>query len=112
MGVWEVRRVVRRERCRSNQASRESLVGREGGGGTTKSLSSGARAGHSVKDQLREGGGGEVNGCESMIWTGTWSEPVEGRGVSHVWQKGSNKEEAKERSRTDGRPEPPRGKRV
>ena len=77
-----------------------------------KSLSSGARSGQSGKDQLGEGGGGEVNECESMIWTGTWSEPVEGRGVSHVWQKGSNEEEAKERSRTDGRPGPPRGKQV
>ena len=77
-----------------------------------KSLSSGTKAGQSVMDQLGEGKGGEVNGCESIIWTGTWSEPVEGRGVSHVWQKGSNNGEVKERSRMDGRPEPPRGKRV
>ena len=77
-----------------------------------KSLSSGTRAVQSVRAQLGEGGGGEVNGCESIIWTGTWSEPVEGRGVSHVGQKGSNKGEAKERSRTDGRPGPPRGKQV
>ena len=77
-----------------------------------KSLRSGMRVGQSVKDQLGEGEGGDVNGYESIIWTGTWSEPVEGRGVSHVWQKGRNKGEAKERSRTDGRPEPLRGKRV
>ena len=77
-----------------------------------KSLSRGTRAGQSVKDQLGEGGGGEVNGCERMIGTGTWSEPVEGRGVSHDWQKESNEGEAKARSRTDGRPEPPKGKRV
>ena len=76
--------MVRRERCRSNQAARDSVVGREGGGGTLKSLSSGTRAGQSVRDQLGEEGGGEVSGCESIIWTGTWSEPVEGRGVSHV----------------------------
>ena len=76
--------MVRRERCRSNQASRESLVGREGGGETMKSLSSGARAGQSVRDQLGEGGGGEVNECDSIIWTETWSEPVEGSGVSLV----------------------------
>ena len=63
--------MVRRERCRSNQASRESLVGRAGGGGTTNSLSSGSREGQSVRDQLGEGGGGEENGCESMIRTGT-----------------------------------------
>ena len=77
-----------------------------------KSLSSGASADQSVEDQLGQGGGEEVNGWESMIWTGTWSEPGEGRGVSHVWQKGSNEGEAKKRSRTDRRPEPPRGKRV
>ena len=71
-----------------------------------KSLSSVARADQSVKDQLGEGGGGEVSGCKSIIWTGTWSEPVEGSGVSYVWQKGSNKEEARERSRTDGHPGP------
>ena len=59
--------MVRRERYRSNQASRESLVGREGGGGTVKSLSSGTRVGQSVRDQLGEGGGGEVIGCESII---------------------------------------------
>ena len=70
MGVWEVGRVVRRERCRSNQASRESLMGRAGGGGTTKSLSSGSREGQLVREQLGEGGGREEKGCESMIWTG------------------------------------------
>ena len=112
MELWEVSRVVRRERGRSNQASRESLVGREGGGGMTKSLSSGAGAGQSVRDQLGEGGGGEVNGCESMIWTGTRSETEQGRGVSHVWQMGSNEGKAMERSRTDGRPEPPQAKQV
>ena len=31
--------------------------------------------------------GRDENGCESNIWTGTWSEPVEGKGVSHAWQK-------------------------
>ena len=112
MGVWEVRRVVRRERCRSNGASGESLVGRGGGWGTAKSASSGTRAGQSVRDKLGKGGGEEVNRCESIIWTGTWSEPVERSGISHVWQKGRNEGEAKERSRTDGRPEPPKGKRV
>ena len=67
MREWEVRRVVRRERCQSNQASRKSLVGRGEGGGTKKSLSSGSREGQSVRDQLGEGGGGEENRCESMI---------------------------------------------
>ena len=66
--------------------------------------------GQSVRDQLGEEEGGEVNGCESMIWTGTWSESVEGRGVSHTWQKRSNEGEAKDRSSRDGQPEQPRGK--
>ena len=79
---------------------------------TAKSFSSGARAGQSVRTQLGEGGGGEVNGCESIIWTGTWSEPVEGRVVSHVWQKEGNEGEVKERSSTEGQPELPRVKRV
>ena len=39
------------ERCGSNQVSRESLVGRGGGGGTAKSLSSGSREGQLVRDQ-------------------------------------------------------------
>ena len=68
--------------------------------------------GQLVSDEVGEGGGGEVTGCASIIWTGTWSEPVEGRGMSHVWHKGSNEGESKERSRTAGRPEPRRGKRV
>ena len=71
MGVGEVRRVVRRKRSRSNQVSRESLVERAGGGGTTKSLSRGSRDGQSVMVPLEEGGGGEENRCESMIWKGT-----------------------------------------
>ena len=49
-----------------------------------KSFSSGTRAGKSVRDRLGEGGGGEVSGCERIIWMGAWSEPVEGRGVFHV----------------------------
>ena len=71
MGVCEVRRVVRRERCWSNKSSRESLVGRAGGGGTIKSSSSGLREGQSVRDQLGEAVGGEENGCVSKIWTET-----------------------------------------
>ena len=75
-------------------------------------LKSGTRVGQSVRDQLGEGEGGGENGCESIIWTGTWSEPVGGRGVSHVWQNGSNEGEAKETSGTGGRLELLRGKGV
>ena len=56
VGVWEVRREVRRARCRSNQASRESLVERGGRGGTANSLSRGSRAGQAVRVLLGEVG--------------------------------------------------------
>ena len=42
MGIWEVRRVVRRERGASNEASRESLVERVGGG-EKRSVQAGVR---------------------------------------------------------------------
>ena len=40
------------------------------------------------------------------------SEPVEGRGVSPDWKNGSKAGEAKDKSRTDGCPRPPREKLV
>ena len=47
--------------CKSNQASREALVGREGGGGIRRSLRAGERDAQSVRDQLGTGGGrGEI----------------------------------------------------
>ena len=60
-----------------------------------KSSSSGTRAGQSVRDQLGEGGGGEVNGCESIIWTGTWSEPLEGTGSVPYRAKGKQRRGSK-----------------
>ena len=43
---------------------------------------------------------------------GTWSEPVEGREVSQRWQKEASLEDAKDKSITEGREDPPKGKRV
>ena len=41
---------------------------------------------------------------------GTWSEPVEGRGVSHLLKAGDKWELAKAMSRTDGLDECVKGK--
>ena len=38
----------------------------------------------SVFDQFGVGSGGRNLGEQREIRTGTWSEPVEGRGVSHL----------------------------
>ena len=62
MRVCEVRRVVRRERWRSNHALRDSLVGREVRRGVSKSFSRGSREGQSVRAQLGEAGGEEKIG--------------------------------------------------
>ena len=61
-GVWEVRREVRIERWRSNQASRESRVGSCGGAGKTKSPKRGVSESQSVRAQFGEGIGGERTG--------------------------------------------------
>ena len=56
-----------------------------GGGGGTNEGRMGRKLDQSVFDQLGEGGGGMNLGDLSVMSTGTWSEPVEGRGVSH-WE--------------------------
>ena len=49
-------------------------------------------------------------GEEKEITTGTWSEPVEGRGVFHASKARNNWELAKARSRTEGLREWAKGK--
>jgi len=46
----------------SNQAFKEAFVGKEGGGGISKSPRAGERESQSVRDQLGTGDGGEQNG--------------------------------------------------
>ena len=52
--------------------------------------------------QLGDGSGGRNLEEQKEITTGTWSEPVEGRGVSQLLKAGTNRELAKARSRTEG----------
>ena len=63
-----------------------------------------------VLDQLGDGVGGQNLEEEKEITTGTWSEPLEGRGVSHTLKAGNNWELAKARSRTVGLREWAKGK--
>ena len=56
----------------------------------------------SVLDQFGVGSRGQNLGKQREIRTGTWSEPVEGREVSHLSKVGARWELAKPRSRTEG----------
>ena len=56
----------------------------------------------SVLAQFGDGSGGRNLGEQNEITTATWSEPVEGRGVSHLLKAGARRELAKARSRTEG----------
>ena len=108
-GVCCLRREASVSKCLSNHASKPGRVGRAGGGGIEHSFRRGSREGQSVLDQVGRGGGGEEMGWERRLMTGTWSEPVEGRGVSHVLKKGVRAVEANARSRTEGLPIPDGG---
>jgi len=53
-----------------------------------------------------------IVGGFSVITHGTWSEPVEGRGVSHEATRGERAVFAKARSKTEGREIVSKGNRV
>ena len=59
-------------------------------------------ASQSVLAQLGVGSGGRNLGEQRDITMGTWSEPVDWSGVSHLLTAGVRKELEKARSRTDG----------
>ena len=101
-GVCSFRREASILKCLSNHASRARQVGTVGGGGTERSFKRGSREGQSVLNQLGLGGAGENIGWERRIVTGMWSEPVDGRGVSHLLKKRARDVDAKARSRTEG----------
>ena len=72
----------------SNQSSKTETGQEGGGGGGMREGSWGRMASQSVLAQLGEGSGGRCLGEQKDITTGTWSEPVDGRGVSQLLKTG------------------------
>ena len=96
----------------SNQASKEALVGRLGGGGSARPLRKGEMVVQSDLVQSSSSTGAAWTGWANVREMGIWSEPVEGSGVSHMIKKGARADEANARSITDGLASPPRGNLV
>jgi len=112
LGVWCLRSAVRRSSALVSQSSKTFGEGHSGGGGTMKFLMMGESSFQSVWSHLRGEGAGSEDGEASSIVMGTWSEPVEGREVSHPFTKGRSRGLAKVRSITEGRALPERGNLV
>jgi len=77
-------------------------VGFGGQGSVVKDSSAFPTASRSRRAQCGVGGGSIPAGGFSVITQGTWSEPVEGRGVSHEETRGERAVFAKARSKTEG----------
>ena len=102
VGVLEMTSVLTLLEWVSNQSSKTDTGHERGGGGWTREGSWGRMVSQSVLAQLGAGSAGRNLGEQKEITTGTWSEPVERRGVSQLLKAGTNKELAKARSRTEG----------
>ena len=102
LGAWEVRREVRRVEEMSNHLLRELGVGFAWHGSGVMASSTFPTACRSRRAHWGVGGGSMMAGGLSVITNGTWSEPVEGRGVSHEETRGERAVLAKARSRTEG----------
>ena len=96
----------------SNHLLRELGVGLAGWGNVEKVSSAFPTASRSRRAQCGVGGGTIIAGGFSVITHGTWSEPVEGRGVSHEAKRGARAVFAKVRSQTEGREMVSKGNRV
>jgi len=101
-GVLEEMRVLTLLAWVSNHSSKVEDKQTDGGGGGVKEGRAGRILDQSVFDQLGEGGGSLNLGDSSVMSTGTWSEPVEGRGVSQRENEGKSGLLVKARSRTEG----------
>ena len=96
----------------SNYLLRELGVGFAGQGSVVKVSRAFPTASRSRRAQCGVRGGSIIPGSFSVITHGTWSEPVEGSGVSHEETRGESAEFAKARSRTEGRELVSNGNRV
>ena len=110
LGAWEVKRDVRRVEEISNHLLMELGVGFAGQGSVVKVSSAFPTASRSRRAQCGVGGGSMIAGGFRVITHGTWSEPVEGRGVSHEERKEERAVFANARSRTEGREMVSKGK--
>ena len=115
--------MVRRVEEMSNHLLRELGMGLARQGSVEKESSAFPTASRSRRAQCGVGGGSITEGGLRVITHGTWSEPVEGRGVSHKEtrrKRGVSHEEtrgergvfAKARSKTEGREMASNGNRV
>ena len=112
LGAWEVRREVRRAEEMSNHLLRELGIGLDGQGNVVKASSISPAASMSRRAQCGVGGGSMITRGFSVITHGTWSEPVEGRGVSQEETRGESVVFAQARSKTEGREMVSNGNRV
>jgi len=87
----------------SNHLLRELGVGFAGHGSVVKEFSAFPTASRSRRAQCGVGGGSIIAGGFSVITHRTWSEPVEGREVSHDETREERAVFAKARSKTEGR---------
>jgi len=87
----------------SNHLLMELGVGLAGQGSVVKVPSAFPTASRSRRAQCGVGGGSMIAGTLSVITHGTWSELVEGRGLSHEEPKEERVVFAKARSKTEGR---------
>ena len=103
LGAWEVRSEVRWAEEMSNHLLRELGVGLAGQGNVMKVFRAFPTTSRSRRAQCGVRGGSMIEGGLSVITHGTWSEPVEGRGVSNEETRGEKAVFAKARSKTAGR---------
>jgi len=96
----------------SNHLLRELGVGLTGQGNVVTVSSASRTAPRSRRAQCGVGGGSTIVGGFSVITHGTWSEPVEGRGVSHEETSGDRVVFAKAWSKIEGREVVSNGNRV
>jgi len=96
----------------SNHLRKELGVGFGGQGTVVKDSSAFPTPPRSRRAQCGVGGGSIIAGGFSVITQGTWSEPVEGRGVSHAETRGERAVFVKARSKTEGREIVLKGNRV
>jgi len=96
----------------SNHLLSELGVGLAGQGNVVKAPNTFPTAFRSRRAHCGVGGGSIISGGFSVITHGMWSEPVEGRGVSHEETRGERAVFAKAKSNTEGREMVSKGNRV